>query len=118
MAMRDLLLQSAGVLGLVIALAHGVLGETQVFARATIEPPRLALLLRLVWQAGAIAWAAMAALLIATPWLGAGQARFAIVCAAVAVFGAGAAGNAWASKGRHFGWMLLAIVTGLAIAGA
>jgi hypothetical protein len=116
--MRDLLLQSAGVLGLAVAVVHGVLGETHVFARATIEPPRLALLLRLVWQAGAIAWAAMGALLIATPTLVPGQGRLLIVCAAVAVFGSAAVGNAWASKGRHFGWMLLAAVIGLAIAGA
>jgi hypothetical protein len=116
--MRDLLLQSAGVLGLVVAVVHGILGETHVFARAAIEPPRLRLLLRLVWQASAIAWAAMAALLIATPSLNAGTARLAIVCTAVVVFGAGSAGNAWASKGRHSGWMMLAAVIGLAIAGA
>jgi hypothetical protein len=116
--MRDLLLQGAGVLGLAVAVVHGVLGETHVFARATIEPPALRLLLRLVWQASAIAWAAMAVLLLATPSLITGQGRLLIVCAAVAVFGSGAVGNAWASKGRHSGWMLLAAAAGLAIAGA
>jgi hypothetical protein len=116
--MRDLLLQSAGGLGLAVAVVHGVLGETHVFAGARIEPPRLALLLRLVWQASAIAWAAMAVLLFVTPWLNAEPARLPIVCAAVVMYGAGAAGNAWASKGRHFGWAILAAVIALAVAGA
>ena len=36
--MRDLILQCAGVAGIAVALIHGALGETKVFARATIEP--------------------------------------------------------------------------------
>ena len=36
--MRDLILQCAGVAAIAVALIHGVLGETKVFARATIEP--------------------------------------------------------------------------------
>lgn len=39
--MRDLLLQGAGALTIVVALIHGYLGEAKVFARATIEPARL-----------------------------------------------------------------------------
>src|SRR5258706_13705139 len=39
--MRDLLLQGAGVVAILVSIAHGVLGETHVFARATVEPPRL-----------------------------------------------------------------------------
>ena len=39
--MRDLLLQYSGAAAIVVALIHGMLGETKVFARATIEPPRL-----------------------------------------------------------------------------
>ncbi|MGT2436677.1 hypothetical protein ACU4GH_13220 [Bradyrhizobium betae] len=44
--MRDLLLQCAGVAGIVVALIHGVLGETKVFARATITPESLRMLIR------------------------------------------------------------------------
>ena len=54
--MRDFLLQGAGVIAILVSIAHGVIGETRVFARGTIEPPRLRMLLRLVWQAGTIAW--------------------------------------------------------------
>jgi hypothetical protein len=54
--MRDLLLQCSGVAAIASALIHGVLGETKVFARATIQPARLRTLIRLVWQAGTVAW--------------------------------------------------------------
>ena len=63
--MRDILLQCSGAVAVVVALIHGVLGETKVFARATIEPPRLRTLIRLVWQAGTIAWIGGGVLLIA-----------------------------------------------------
>ena len=49
--MRDLLLQCSGVADHRVALIHGILGETKVFARARIEPERLRTLIRLVWQA-------------------------------------------------------------------
>ena len=65
--MRDLLLQCAGVAAIAVALIHGVLGETKVFASATIEPPRLRTLIRLVWQAGTVAWIGGGVLLIAAP---------------------------------------------------
>ena len=44
--MRDLLLQCSGIAAIAVALIHGVLGESKVFARATIEPPRLRTLIR------------------------------------------------------------------------
>jgi len=47
--MRDLILQCAGVAGIAVALIHGVLGETKVFAKATIQPESLRTLIRLVW---------------------------------------------------------------------
>ncbi len=37
--MRDILLQISGIAAIGVALLHGVLGETRVFVRATIEPP-------------------------------------------------------------------------------
>ena len=77
--MRDLLLQCAGVAAIAVALIHGVLGETKVFARATIEPPRLRTLIRLVWQAGTVAWIGGGVLLIAAPWMESEPARHWIV---------------------------------------
>lgn len=54
--MRDILVQLAGILALAVSIAHGVIGETKVFSRARIEPERIRLLMRLVWQGGTVAW--------------------------------------------------------------
>lgn len=115
--MRDLLLQCAGFLAIVVALIHGILGETKVFARATIEPERLRTLIRLVWQASTVAWIGCGVLLIATPWMDSALARRWIVITMVCVFGFSACANAWATRGRHFGWMALSVVVAMAVAG-
>jgi hypothetical protein len=115
--MRDLLLQCSGVAAIAVALIHGVLGETKVFARATIEPPRLRLLIRLVWQLGTVAWIGGGVLLIAAPSMASDLARHWIVATMAVVFAFGALGNAWALRGRHFGWVALSAVVVLAVAG-
>ncbi len=115
--MRDLLLQGAGIIAIGISLAHGILGETKVFARATVEPPRLRLLLRLVWQAGTIAWIAGGVLLLATPAMASDVARHWIVATFAVVFGFAAIANAIATRGRHIGWIGMSAVVALAVAG-
>ena len=115
--MRDLLLQCAGLAAIAVALIHGVLGETKVFARATIEPKRLRILLRMVWQAGTVAWIGGGILLIAAPSMGSEPARHWTVATLAAVFGFAAFANAWATRGRHFGWAAMSAVVALAIAG-
>jgi hypothetical protein len=116
--MRDLAIQAAGLLAILAAVVHGILGETTVFVRARIEPPRTRLLLRLVWQCGTAAWIGLGILLIAAPSMGSEPARLWIVGSAVAVYGLATIGNAWATRGRHFGWMVLATVSVLALVGA
>jgi hypothetical protein len=93
-----------------------VFGERKFFARARIEPERLRLLIRLVWQGGTIAWMSLAVLLIATPRMGA-EARTWIVAVSIVTFGAAAIGNALATRGRHIGWVAMAVVVGLAATG-
>jgi hypothetical protein len=115
--MRDMLLQISGGAAIAVALIHGVLGETKVFARATIEPARLRTLIRLVWQASTVAWIGGGVLLIAAPLMASDIARHWIVATLALVFGFGALGNALASRGRHFGWMALSVVVALAVAG-
>ncbi len=110
--MRDLLLQCSGLAAIAAALVHGVLGETKVFARATIEPPRLRTLIRLVWQAGTVAWIGGGVLLMASE-----PARHWIIATLAGVFGFAALANAWAMRGRHFGWVVLGAVVALAVAG-
>ena len=115
--MRDLLLQCSGVVAIAVALIHGVLGETKVFARARIEPERLRTLIRLVWQASTVAWIGGGVLLIAAPWMDSELARRWIVVTMACVFGFSAVANAWATRGRHFGWMALSAVVAMAVAG-
>jgi hypothetical protein len=116
--MRDVAIQTAGAAAIVVAIIHGVLGETKVFANARIEPAWVKLLIRLVWQGGAAAWVAFGVLLIAVPYMGSEPARLWIAGAAAAVYAVHAIGNAWATCGRHFGWMALTVVSALALAGA
>ncbi|PIT05871.1 membrane protein [Bradyrhizobium nitroreducens] len=115
--MRDLLLQCAGVLTIVVALIHGYLGEAKVFARARIEPERLRTLIRLVWQASTIAWIGGGVLLIVVPRMHSELARHWIVATMACVFGFSALANAWATRGRHFGWMALSAVVVMSVAG-
>ncbi|MGY8662130.1 hypothetical protein Q3C01_07145 [Bradyrhizobium sp. UFLA05-109] len=115
--MRDLLLQAAGVIAILVTIGHAVLGETQVFARATIEPPRLRTLIRLVWQAGTVAWFAGGVLLIAAPWMGSDAARHWIIATLAVVFGFAAIANALATRTVHPGWIGMSAVVALAVAG-
>src|SRR6478736_4178227 len=116
-SMRDIILMCAGVAGILVAIIHGVLGETRVFAKATIQPESLRTLIRLVWQAGTVAWIGGAVLLIAAPSFGSESARHWIVITIVAVYSFAAAANAWWSRGRGFGWKALGVVVVLAVAG-
>ncbi len=115
--MRDLLLQCSGIAAMAVATLHGVLGETKVFARATIEPPRLRNLIRLCWQAGSVGWFCGGILLLAAPSMASETARHWIIAAMAVMYGFGIIGNAWIFKGRHFGWMALSAVVALAVAG-
>jgi len=115
--MRDLLLQAAGLAAIAAAVIHGVIGETKVLARATIQPARLRTLIRLVWQAGTVAWIGGGVLLIAAPMMASETARHWIVVTFACVFTFAALANAFATRGRHFGWMALSAVVALAVAG-
>ncbi len=115
--MRDLLLQSAGVLAIAVSLIHGVLSETKVFAHITIEPPRFRTLVHVVWQAGTVAWICGGVLLLAAPSMSSEPARRWIVVVVAVMYATAVVANAWATRGRHFGWMLFSLVVALAVAG-
>jgi hypothetical protein len=115
--MRDLALQAAGALAILVAIAHGAIAELRVFARARIEPQRARRLLRMVWQASTVDWIGLGVLLIAAPALGSETARRCIVAVAVSAYGYGAVGNALATRGRHAGWCLMGGVIALALIG-
>ena len=116
MPVHDILLLMAGTLAIVVGAWHGVLGETKVFARATIEPPRVRLLLRAIWQCSAVAWIGGGLLLAAAPWFRV-DARHWIVLVFAAIYAVGILGNAWVFRCRHYGWVLLSTVVALSLAG-
>jgi hypothetical protein len=116
-SMRDLALQISGVLAILVAVAHGVLGETRVFARARIEPAWARRLIRGVWQCSTVAWLGGGILLLAAPSMSSEPARRWIIAVLVVVYGFGAVGNAWASRGRHYGWIAMTAVIALALLG-
>jgi uncharacterized membrane protein SirB2 len=115
--MRDVLLQCSGLLAIAAAATHGVLTETKVFPRVTIEPQRLRTLFRLVWQIPTVAWIAAGVLLIAAPSIGSESARHWMVVTFACLFIFSALGNAWGTRGKHFGWIVLGAVAALAVAG-
>jgi hypothetical protein len=115
--MRDILLQCAGALAIVAALIHGILSETKIFPRVTIEPQRLRTLFRFVWQTPTVTWIACGVLLIALPSFASEPARHWTVVTFAVVFAFGAIGNAVGTRGKHFGWMVLSAVAALAVAG-
>ncbi len=115
--MRDVALQAAGVLAIVVAIAHGAIGELQVFARSRVEPRRVRGLLRMIWQASTLDWIGIGLLLIAAPAFGSETARHWIIAVAVVVYSYAAIGNAVATRGRHLGWCLMAGVVALALIG-
>ena len=115
--MRDVLLQCSGLVAIIAALLHGILTETRVFPRVTVEPVRLRTLFRLVWQIPTVAWIAGGVLLIAAPSMGSESARHWMIVTFACLFVFSAVGNAWGTRGKHFGWILLGAVAALAVAG-
>ena len=115
--MRDAALEIAAALAALAGLVHAMLGETRVFPRATIEPAWVRRLMRAVWHCGSVAWIGGAVLLAVAPTFAGDGPRRWIIFVSVAVYGSAAIGNAIATRGRHFGWMVLAAVVVLTLAG-
>jgi hypothetical protein len=115
--MRDMLLQVSGIVAIAAALIHGVMSETKIFPRVTIEPQRLRTLFRLVWQIPTVAWIACGVLLIAAPSMASEPARHWIVVTLACLLAFSAIGNAVGTRGRHFGWIVLGAAAAMAVAG-
>ena len=113
--MRDLMLQAAGLLAIVTAVAHGVIAEWRIFAKVQIQPAGMRTLLRMVWQASTVDWIGVGILMIATPYLNSEITRRWVIALAVLVYGFAAICNAVATRGRHVGWLMMAGVVALSL---
>ncbi|MEO1731728.1 MAG: hypothetical protein AAFR64_13465 [Pseudomonadota bacterium] len=116
--MHNGLLYAAGLLGVVISLIHGYLGEKLVVGPSKAPTLRAKRVMRAIMFLSALYWFAAGALLLATPdFLAPSQRALAVIVAAF-LFATGSLSNLWATRGGHIGWALLAFATGLAVAGA
>jgi len=128
MGWHETALAGAGIIGIVVAVVHGVLTERLMAAplRAATQPRLSAPIRRiapLLLQFSTFNWfLGGLALIAAALWLGP-EARWVAGLLVGSSYLFGAAGNLWATRGRHPGWALYAlalvlIAYGLAGSGA
>ncbi|MEM1277314.1 MAG: hypothetical protein AAGH74_12365 [Pseudomonadota bacterium] len=116
--MQDLSLYCAGLLGVMISIIHGYLGEMLVVRPAQTSTIQAKRVLQAIMFLSALYWFAASVILLITPVLLPQEYRAIIVYGVALIFVSGSIGNLWATQGGHFGWVLLAIAASLAIAGA
>ena len=116
--MQDIFLYLGGVLGLIVSVIHGYLGEVKVI-RPTHSPSIPAKrVLSAIMFLSAVYWGAASLLLLVVPTQ-IPEASREIVCYGVAaIYVSGSLGNLWATRGKHPGWVLLAAATILTLAGS
>jgi len=115
--MRDLALVAAGAIAISVAIVHSVLLEFLVFPKLRMDSQGMGRIVHAVCQMSTVDWIAIAVLLMAAPWFGAPSARHWVIAAAVVVYGVAAAGNLWATRAPHPGWILMSCVVVLALMG-
>lgn len=116
--MNDMLLYGAGTLGVLISIVHGYLGLEKVVGPAKAPTQRGKRVLQAVMLISAVYWFAAGVLLLLTPSGFLDADRLLVAYAVAFIYVIGSLGNLWATRGRHFGWALLAIAGALAVAGA
>ena len=99
---------TAGIIGVVVSVIHGVpiLAGNDVPVRGRRIFPILMHFSTAVWflAGGALV---MASLYLTT------SITMVIACVAALLYALGAVGNFWGTRGRHFGWILLAFAVAL-----
>ena len=124
MPWHNLALSAAGLIGAVVAIMHGVIVQQLMVEplsqRAAADPPISPVVRRLilpllhfstfVWFAGGIA------LIFATSLDS--QARLCVGLLVGVTYLFGAVGNFWATRGRHPGWIMMALALVLITFGA
>jgi len=115
--MHDLILQSAGVMGVICSAVHGWLGQTRILAKVEGLPSVLKRVNAGVFHTSTIYWFAGAIALIAAPQFPS-PIRVVTAYSVAGIYLVGVAVNGWATRGRHVGALMFAIVAILAIVGA
>lgn len=115
--MQDWFLYGAGALGVIVSFVHGYLGEVQVVRPSQAPSPSAKRVMQAIMFLSAVYWFAASVLLLITPAFISEGLRPFIVWGVAAVYASGSLANLWATRARHFGWVLLAVAVGLALAG-
>jgi hypothetical protein len=122
---QDIALVSAGIIGSVVAVIHGVLVQRYMvrpvgaFLQAERRvAPSTGRLVPLLLHFSTVSWfAGGLALIAAAGWFGP-QARLATSLIVGGLYLYGALGNLWGTRGRHPGWMLYTVALILIVLGA
>lgn len=124
MTLPDILLFAAGIVGMIVAVIH-----TLVMRRVIVRPVSQAVANDTTMRAGAkrlvapllyvsgLTWFVEGAALVAVAMFVNGPGRLVICAVAALSYGYAAALNAWATRGRHFGWVLMALAVLLIVIG-
>ena len=115
--MNDFFTIASGCLGMLIAVVHGYLGATKVIHPIKTIHPTAKRILHGVFLLSAIYWFIGGALLVAAPFYLTANAVYIAVWLVGLLYLSGAVANFWATRGRHFGWVLLSVATALAWVG-
>ena len=117
----EIALIAAGCIGCAVAIVHGILMQ-KMMIRPILADPSLSAnnyrLIPLLLHFSTFFWFFGGAALVATPLM---PNAAAIQTTAIFVglsYAFGAIGNFWGTRGRHPGWMLLAIAAALIVFGA
>jgi hypothetical protein len=120
MTWQDAALATAGLIGSAVAVVHGVLVErlmVKPFLELSSADKRFGEAVRrlvpLLLHFSTLAWFLGGAALIVAAMTFEGPARLVTALFVGSLFLFGAAGNLWATRGRHPGWMLMAAAVAL-----
>ena len=111
------LLVIAGVACVIAAAVHGYLGEVRVIGPVSFANRQKKLVVSWIWQFSSLTWGVCGLLIAASPWLFDDRDRPLAVGLACLPLIYATIGNAWATRGRHFGWKLFFAIVLTAMTG-
>ncbi len=113
---QEALFVTAGVIGVVVSLIHGVLMQRLMIGPILAGndlPGRGRRIFPILMHFSTAVWfLAGVALVVASLYLTT-SISVVIACAAALLYSLGAVGNFWGTRGRHFGWIPLAVSVAL-----
>jgi len=110
----DILIRIAGALAILAAVGHGYMGD-KILAKQNIEPEHLKSFIRWCYQFGSVAWFAGGILFLLLPTFFDDLTRQVVIYTIMPIYLFACLTNAWFTKLRHMGWVILLGVVVLAV---